>query len=329
MPVTTRRRLAGLIAAAAVLPLARPALAQPARLPDGPLRIIVPFPPGGPNDLLARVLGQKLSPILERPVVVENRSGAGGVIGTDAAAKAPPNGLTMALTSAGAIAIAPPLTPRMPFNVERDLAPVTLVAVMPELLAVNPKLPVRTLAELVDHAKKNPAKLNFASSGNGSMPHLAGESLRAAAGIDIVHVPYRGAAPAVTDLIAGQVQMMFADMPAMMAQVQAGDLRPIALASRERSPLLPETPTLAEAGFPSVEAENWYGLVAPARTPAPVLALLHEAAAKALRDPELQRTYAEQGARPVGNTPEEFRAFITAETARWGEIGRRAGVTMD
>lgn len=329
MPVTTRRRLAGLIAAAAALPLSRPALAQPARLPDGPLRIIVPFPPGGPNDLLARVLGQKLSPILEQPVVVENRSGAGGVIGTDAAAKAPPNGLTMALTSAGAIAIAPPLTPRMPFNVERDLAPVTLVAIMPELLAVNPKLPVRTLAELVDHAKKNPAKLNFASSGNGSMPHLAGESLRAAAGLDIVHVPYRGAAPAVTDLIAGQVQMMFADMPAMMSQVQAGDLRPIALAGRERSPLLPETPTLAEAGFPSVEAENWYGLVAPARTPAPVIAMLHEAVAKALRDPELQRTYAEQGARPVGNTPGEVRAFITAETARWGEIGRRAGVTMD
>ncbi len=329
MPVTTRRRLAGLIAVAAALPLSRPALAQPARLPDGPLRIIVPFPPGGPNDLLARVLGQKLSPILERPVVVENRSGAGGVIGTDAAAKAPPNGLTMALTSAGAIAIAPPLTPRMPFNVERDLAPVTLVAIMPELLAVNPKLPVRTLAELVDHAKKNPAKLNFASSGNGSMPHLAGESLRAAAGIDIVHVPYRGAAPAVTDLIAGQVQMMFADMPAMMSQVHAGELRPIALAGRERSPLLPETPTLAEAGFPQVEAENWYGLVAPARTPAPIIAMLHEAVAKALRDAELQRTYAEQGARPVGNTPEEFRAFITAETARWGEIGRRAGVTMD
>jgi len=329
MPVTTRRRLAGLIAATAALPFAKPAVAQPARLPDGPLRLIVPFPPGGPNDLLARVLGQKLSPVLERPVVVENRSGAGGVIGTDAAAKAPPNGLTMALTSAGAIAIAPPLTPRMPFSVERDLAPVTLVAIMPELLAVNPKLPVRTLAELVDHAKKNPAKLNFASSGNGSMPHLAGESLRAAAGVDIVHVPYRGAAPAVTDLIAGQVQMMFADMPAMMAQVQAGDLRPIALAGRERSPLLPETPTLAEAGFPSVEAENWYGLVAPARTPAPVIAMLHEAVAKALRDPELQRTYAEQGARPVGNTPGEFRAFITAETARWGEIGRRAGVTMD
>src|SRR5215211_6260431 len=301
MPVTTRRRLAGLIAAAATPPLAGPALAQPARLPDGPLRIIVPFPPGGPNDLLARVLGQKLSPVLERPVVVENRSGTGGVIGTDAAAKAAPNGLTMALTSAGAIAIAPPLTPKMPFNVERDLAPVTLVAVMPELLAVNPKLPVRTLAELVEHAKKNPAKLNFASSG----------------------------APAVTDLIAGQVQMMFADMPAMMAQVQAGDLRPIALASRERSPLVPETPTLAEAGFPSVEAENWYGLVAPARTPAPLVAMLHEAVAKALRDAELQRTYAEQGARPVGNTPEEFRAFITAETARWGEIGRRAGVTMD
>jgi tripartite-type tricarboxylate transporter receptor subunit TctC len=161
------------------------------------------------------------------------------------------------------------------------------------------------------------------------MPHLAGESLRAAAGIDIVHVPYRGAAPAVTDLIAGQVQMMFADMPAMMSQVQSGDLRPIALASRERSPLLPETPTLAEAGFSQVEAENWYGLVAPARTPAAVIALLNEAVVKALGDPDLRRAYAEQGARPVGGTPEEFRAFIKAETARWGEIGRRAGVTMD
>ncbi|MDJ0389143.1 tripartite tricarboxylate transporter substrate binding protein [Roseomonas sp. E05] len=330
--MATRRQLAGLLAAATLplgLPLARPALAQSAALPEGPIRLVVPFPPGGPNDLVARVLAQKLGPILDRTVVIENRSGAGGVVGTDNVAKSPPDGRSMVLTSAGAIAISPPLGAPMPFDVEKDLAPITLVALMPELLAVNPKLPVKTLAELIDHARKNPGKLNFASSGNGSMPHLAGESLRAAAGIDIVHIPYRGAAPAVTDLMAGQVQMMFADMPALMPQVQAGALRPIALASKERSPLLPEVPTMAEAGQPSVEADNWYGLVAPAGTPKPIITLLHDAAVRALNDPELRKAYAEQGARPVGNTPEEFHAFIISETKRWGEIGRRADVRMD
>ncbi|SHI67535.1 Tripartite-type tricarboxylate transporter, receptor component TctC [Roseomonas rosea] len=327
--MNTRRQFGAIMAGAALLPLARPAIAQPARLPDGPMRLVVPFPPGGPNDLVARVLAQKLGPILERNLVVENRSGAGGVVGTDNVAKSAPDGRSLALTSAGAIAISPALGAPMPFDAAKDLAPITLVALMPELLAVTPSLPVRTLAELIGYAKRNPGKLNFASSGNGSMPHLAGESLRAAAGIDIVHVPYRGAAPAVTDLMAGQVQMMFADMPAMMSQVQSGALRPVALASKERSPLLPETPTLAEAGQPSVEAENWYGLVAPARTPEPIRNLLHEAAARALKDPELVKAYGEQGARPVGNSPAEFRDFIVAETQRWGAIGRRANVTMD
>jgi tripartite-type tricarboxylate transporter receptor subunit TctC len=329
----TRRRLAGLAAGTATI-LAMPAivttaLAQPARLSDGPIRLVVPFPPGGPNDLVARVLAQKLGPILDRVVVIENRSGAGGVVGTDFVAKAPADGKTLCLTSAGAIAISPALLPTMPFDTARDLAPITLVALMPELLAVNKSLPVNTLAELIDYAKKNPGKINFASSGNGSMPHLAGESLRDAAKIDIVHVPYRGAAPAVTDLIAGQVQMMFADMPALMSQVQAGALRPIALASKERSPLLPNTPTLIEAGQPKVEAENWYGLVVSAKTPEPIRALLHDAAVKALADAELKKAYAEQGAIPVGNKPEEFGAFIASENEKWGRIGKAAGVTMD
>jgi tripartite-type tricarboxylate transporter receptor subunit TctC len=323
----SRRQLAGL-AATAALPLARPALAQPARLPEGPLRLIVPFPPGGPNDLVARVLAQTMGTMLERNLVVENRSGAGGVVGTDAVAKAPPDGRSLCLTSAGAIAIAPILGAPMPFDVAKDLAPITLVALMPELLAVSPSLPVRNVEELVAHARRNPGKLNFASSGNGSMPHLAGESLRAAAGIDIVHVPYRGAAPAVTDLVAGQVQLMFADLPALMPQVQAGALRAIALASGERSPLLPEVPTMAEAGLP-VLADNWYGLVTSGRTPAPIQALLQEVAARALKDPELLRVYGEQGARPVGGSQAEFRDFILAETERWGAIGRRANVRMD
>ncbi|MCR0982557.1 Bug family tripartite tricarboxylate transporter substrate binding protein [Roseomonas populi] len=325
--MTTRRQLAGLIAAAAI-PLARPALAQSARIPDGPIRLVVPFPPGGPNDLVARVLGQKLGAILERNVVVENRSGAGGVIGTDNVVKSAPDGRSLCLTSAGAIAISPVLGAPMPFDVAKDVAPITLVALMPELLAVPPSLPVNSVAELVDYAKKNPGKVNYGSSGIGSMPHLAGEAFRAAAGIDITHVPYRGAAPAVTDLIAGQVQMMFADMPAMMSQVQGNALRPIALASGERSPLLPQTPTMAEAGVPVV-ADNWYGLVTSSKVPAPIQALLQEAAARALRDPDLVKAYAEQGARPVGGTQAEFRDFIVAESARWGEVGRRANIRMD
>ncbi|MFC7738996.1 Bug family tripartite tricarboxylate transporter substrate binding protein [Roseomonas sp. GCM10028921] len=323
--MTTRRQLASLVAAAA---LTRPALAQTARLPEGPLRLVVPFAPGGPNDLVARVLGQKLGGVLGRNVVVENRSGAGGVTGTDNVVKAAPDGRSLCLTSAGAIAISPVLGAPMPFDVAKDVAPITLVALMPELLAVPPSLPVNTVAELVDYARKNPGRVNYGSSGIGSMPHLAGEAFRAATGIDIVHIPYRGAAPAVTDLIAGQVQMMFADMPAMMSQVQGGVLRPIALASGERSPLLPETPTMAEAGVPVI-ADNWYGLVTSSRVPAPIQALLQEATARALRDPELVKSYGEQGARPVGGSQAEFRDFIVAETARWGEVGRRAGIRME
>lgn len=323
--------LATLGAAALLRPgLSAPALAQsPATLPDVPLRLIVPFPPGGPNDLIARLLAQKMGPRLSRNVVIENRSGAGGVVGTDAAAKGPADGTVMVLTSAGAIAISPTLMPKMPYDVEKDLAPITLVALMPELLAVNPKMPVSNLAELIAYTKKNPGKVNFASSGNGSMPHLGGESLRFDTGIDIVHVPYRGAAPAVTDLMAGQVQMMFADMPALLSQVQAGALKPIAVAGDARSPLLPEVQTLAEAGHPDVAPVNWYGLVVSAKTPAPIQALLHEAATEALRDPELVAAYGQQGARAVPGTPEEFRRFVAEETKRWGEIGRRAGATID
>ena len=290
---------------------------------------MVPFPPGGPNDAIARVLAQKLSVLLGQPVVVENRSGGGGVVGTDAVAKSAPDGHTFAVTSAGALAIAPNLVPSMPYQVGRDLAPVTLVATVPELLAVHPGVPANTLAELIAHAKSRPGRLNFASSGNGSMPHLAGEALRFAAGVEIVHVPYRGAAPAVTDLIAGQVQMMFADLPVLLPPVRSGALRAIALAGAERSPLLPEVPTTAEAGLPQIRAENWYGMVAPARTPEPALAALREATVRALRDPEVAGALREQGASAAGGGSEEFAAFVRAETARWGEVARRSGATMD
>jgi tripartite-type tricarboxylate transporter receptor subunit TctC len=284
--VIGRRRV---LALAAVASAPAAALAQPAGagFPDRPLRLVVPFPPGGPNDVIARVLARKMSALLGQPVVVENRSGGGGVVGTDAVAKSAPDGHTVAVTSAGALAIAPNLVQSMPYQVGRDLAPVALVATVPELLAVHPGVPADTLAGLVAHAKARPGRLNFASSGNGSMPHLAGEALRFAAGVEIVHVPYRGAAPAVTDLMAGQVQMMFADLPVLLGPVGWGALRAIALAGAGRSPLLPDVPTTAEAGLPQVLAENWYGMVAPARTPEPALAALREAAARALRDPEV------------------------------------------
>ncbi|WP_376088069.1 tripartite tricarboxylate transporter substrate-binding protein [Roseomonas sp. CCTCC AB2023176] len=251
------------------------------------------------------------------------------MVGTDLVAKAPPDGHTVAVTSAGALAIAESLVPNLPYRVGRDLAPVTLVATVPELLAVNPRLPATNLAELITHARANPGRVNFASSGNGSMPHLAGEGLRFAAAIEIVHVPYRGAAPAVTDLVAGQVQMMFADLPVLLPQVRAGALRAIAIGSRERSPLLPEVPTTAEAGLPTVEAVNWYGMVAPGGTPAPMLAALHAAAATSLADPEVERTLREQGAAAVGSAPEAFATYIRAEAARWGEVVRRSGATLD
>lgn len=307
----------------------RPAQAQPEWKPDRPVRLVVPFPPGGPNDIIGRALAERLSPLLGQPVVVENRSGAGGVVGTDAVAKSPPDGHTLAVTSAGALAISPTLVPDMPYEVGRDLALITLVAAVPELLAVNPALEARTLQELVALAKRSPGRLNFASSGNGSMPHLAGEALRFAAGIDIVHVPYRGAAPAVIDLVGGQVQMMFADIPVLLPQVRAGALRAVALGGRERSPLLPGVPTTAEAGLPGVLAENWYGLVAAGRTPPSILFALHAAAATALREPELRRVLADQGAIAGGNSPEEFADFVRAETARWGEVVRRSGAKPD
>ena len=324
------------LVAAAALAAGIPARSRPqpaadgAGFPNRAMRLVVPFPPGGPNDLIGRVLAQKLSALLGQPVVVENRSGGGGVVGTGAVAKAAPDGHTVAVTSAGALAIAPNLVASMPYQVGRDLAPVALVATVPELLAVHPAVPANTLAELVAHAKARPGRLNFASSGNGSMPHLAGEALRFAAGVEIVHVPYRGAAPAVTDLVAGQVQMMFADLPVLLPQVRSGALRAVVLAGREHAPLLPEVPTTAEAGMPQVLAENWYGLVAPARTPDPVLAVLRDAAVRALRDPEVEAALREQGARAAGGAGrDEFAAFVRAEAARWGEVARRSGATMD
>jgi tripartite-type tricarboxylate transporter receptor subunit TctC len=318
-----------LLATLFVASLAGPALAQSSAdqpYPNRPVRLIVPYAPGGPSDLAARVLVQRLSPELGQPVVIESRPGAAGVVGTDMVAKAPPDGYTVALGSGASLAIAPNYMPNAPYDPLRDFAPVTVVVGVTEVIAVRQGLPVRTLAELVALARNTPRQVTYASAGIGSTPHLATELLRLTAGFEAVHVPYRGGNPLVLALVSGEADFGFADMPIMLPQIRAGTIRPIAVGSRARSPLLPEVPTLDEAGVPDLEVENWHGLVLPARTPPAVVAALHRATVAALRDPEVARALEQQGARPGGNTPEEFAALIRAEHTRWAEVIRRAGI---
>jgi tripartite-type tricarboxylate transporter receptor subunit TctC len=293
--------------------------------PNKPIRLIVPFPPGGPNDIIARVVGQKMSEILKQTIVIENKSGQGGVLGTDFVAKSAPDGYTIGIVSAGALAISPSME-KVAYNTATDLQPVTLVAKVPEMLVVTPALPVSTLKELVVYAKANPKKLNFASSGPGSLPQLAGELLKVTAKIDIVHVPYRGAAPAVNDLLGGQVQMAFFDMPILLPQVKAGKLKPIAVASPARVASAPDVPTTIESGMPQLQAENWYGMVAPAKTPADVVGALNKAAVEAAKDSEVVSKLSSQGAILVGDSPEHFRSFIATETDKWAKVIKDAGI---
>jgi tripartite-type tricarboxylate transporter receptor subunit TctC len=295
--------------------------------PTKQIRLIVPFPPGGPNDTIARVVGKKMSEVLNQTIVIENKSGQGGVLGTDFVAKSAPDGYTIGLVSAGALAISPNME-KVAYNTASDLAAVTLVAKVPEMLVVATALPITNLKELVAYGKANPGKLNFASSGPGSLPQLAGELLKLTAKIDIVHVPYRGAAPAVSDLLGQQVQMAFFDLPVLLPQVKAGKLRPIVIAAPERAASAPDVPTTGEEGMASVQAENWYGMIAPAKTPADVVAKLNAAAVQAMKDPAVREKLSSQGAILVGDTPEHFRSFIQSETEKWGKVIKEAGVEV-
>ncbi|MGN6569941.1 MAG: Bug family tripartite tricarboxylate transporter substrate binding protein [Pseudolabrys sp.] len=313
------------IAAAGLCVLLAPALASAQNFPDHTIRLIVPFPPGGPNDIIARVVAQKMQESLKQTIIIDNRGGQGGVLGTDLVAKAKPDGYTIAVASAGALAISPSME-KVAYDTLKDLAPVTLVAKVPEMLVVAENVPAKNMAELVALAKKQPGKLNFASSGPGSLPHLAGELFKLTAKIDIVHVPYRGAAPAVNDLLGGQVQMVFLDLPVLLPQVKAGKLKPIAVGAEKRVPTLPDVPTTGEAGMPSLLTENWYGMVAPAGTPKEIVAALNKAAVAALKDPDVVSKLSSQGAILVGDTPDEFRAFIGTETQKWAKVIKDAGV---
>ncbi len=309
--------------------LAFPIAASAQNYPSKSIRLIVPFPAGGPNDIIARVVGQKMSDLLGQSVVIDNRGGAGGVIGTDVVAKAAPDGYTIALTSAGALSISVSVQDKVPYDSLKDFAPITLVASVPELLVVPAKLPVSSVKDLVALAKSKPKQLNFASSGSGSMPHLAGELFRMTAGNDIVHGPYRGAAPAVNDLLGGQVQMMFADIPVLLPHVKSGALKALGVGSKARAPSLPDVPTLAELGLPQVEAENWYGMVAPAGTPPAIVAKLHDAVAAALKSPEVQQKLSSQGASLIGNSPEAFGAYIRSEMVKWAKVAKASGAKAE
>jgi tripartite-type tricarboxylate transporter receptor subunit TctC len=323
-----RRSLLRLAGAAALLPAAG-ARAQAPAWPDRPVRIVVPFPPGGSNDIIARQLAEALREALGQPVVVENRAGAGGNVGADAVAKAAPDGTTLLLTAPGPLAINEHLFRSMPFSPERDFAPVALVASVPIVLMVTPSLAARSVQELVALARREPGRIAFGSSGNGSTNHLAGELFKSMAGIEIVHVPYRGAAPAMTDLVAGQIQMLFDNMPAALPQVREGRVRGLAVAGVARAAALPDLPTVAESGLPGFDAEAWFGLVAPAGTPAPIRARLEEAVGKVLAEPALRARFAQGGAEAGSRTGEAFGAFIVAERAKWGRVVQASGARAD
>jgi tripartite-type tricarboxylate transporter receptor subunit TctC len=296
--------------------------------PSKPIRLIVPFPAGGPNDIIARVIGQRMSEIVRQPVLIDNRGGQGGVLGTDAVAKATPDGYTIAISSAGALAISPSME-KVAYDTRKDLQAITLVAKVPEMLVVAANVPAKDMNELIALAKAQPGKLNFASSGPGSLPHLAGELLKLTAKIDIVHVPYRGAAPAVNDLLGQQVQMAFLDLPVLLAQIRAGSLRGIAMGSPQRAPTAMDVPTTAEAGMPDLRVENWYGMVAPAATPPAIVATLNRVAIEAMADPAVKEKLASQGAELIGDSPEHFRDFLDAEIRKWADVIKQAGVATE
>jgi tripartite-type tricarboxylate transporter receptor subunit TctC len=295
--------------------------------PNRTIKFVVPFPAGGPADTMSRVLTEKMASLLGQPVVIENHSGAGGLNGINQVAKSNPDGYTIAIAPSSNLAMMVNLRDSMPFQL-KDLALITQIVSVPEILVINQNVSAKTLAEFVALAKAQPGKLPFASTGVGGMPHMAMELLEYTAGIQLVHVPYTGAAPAVNDLLGGHVQAMFADVPVLLGNIQSGKLRALAIGSRQRIASLRSLATTAELGMPQVEADNWYGLVAPAATPAPVLAKLHSVATEALRSADVKEKLAAQGAIAVGNSSDEFAAYVKNEIERWGKLIAATGIKI-
>jgi len=317
------------LATAALAALAVAPVAAQAPYPDHAVRILVPFPPGGPADALARIAADEMARSFGQPVVVENRPGAGGNIGMELGAKAPPDGYTLTLAPTGNLTVAPHLYAKLPYDPAKDYAPITVIAAVPNILIVNPRVPARSLAELIALARAKPGSLNYASPGNGSGPHLAGELLKRMAGIDIVHVPYNGVGPAMTAVLAGDVQLFFAQSSAALQQIKAGKVIALGVASPRRIAAAPDIPTIAEAGLPDFDVVSWYALVAPAGTPPAIVAKVQATVAAALAKSDVRDKLAGLGAEPVGNTPAEFAAMQRAESARWQKLAREANIHAD
>jgi tripartite-type tricarboxylate transporter receptor subunit TctC len=294
--------------------------------PDKPIRLLVAFPPGGPSDVLARIVGQQLNAELGQSVVVDNRPGAGGNVAAEIAAKQPADGYTLLMANNSILAANAFLYKRLGFNPLTDFAPITLIGRQPNILVVSPSLGVSSVAGLIALAKAKPGQLNFGSSGNGTAAHLAGELFRLKAGVDIVHVAYAGVAPALTDLMSGQIQMMFATSVGAMPFLKSGSLKALAVSSAVRSPALPDLPTMQEAGVADFDATTWHGLVAPAHTPAAVIDRLNAATVQALHQPDVAKRLAGLGVDVVGDTPAAFAVYIDTESVKWGDVIKRAGV---
>ncbi len=297
--------------------------------PAKPVRMVVPFAAGaGSNDIMARLVAQKLSESFGQQVVVDNRPGASGVIGCDIVAKAPPDGYTVLMMSL-TFAVNPSLFKRLPFDTGKDFAPVTLVASAPLMLVVHPSVPAKSVAELVTYAKANPTKLNYGSGGPGATPHLAGEMFKMYAGVQMTHVPYKGGAPALADLVGGQIQVMLENIPGTLPFVKAGKLRALAVTDTKRSPVVPDLPTLDEAGLKGYELVGWNGLFFPRDTPKPIVTKLYSETRRALLLADIKERLAQMGAEGVGNTPEQFAALVKAEIAKWAKVVAAAGIKAE
>jgi tripartite-type tricarboxylate transporter receptor subunit TctC len=319
-----RRDFITLLGGAAALPVAAAGAAEP--FPTRPIRLIVPFPAGGGTDIVGRVLGQKLHESLGQAVVIDNRSGAGGTLGTALAAKSSPDGYALLLVPTSHV-INPSIYAKLPYDTERDFSPITMVASAAILMAVNPRVPAETMRGFIEAAKASPQAIgNYGSAGAGTVFHLTGELFKQLTGLALQHVPYRGGGPTVTALLGGEIPLAFETMLALQPHVRAGTLRALAITSPQRSAIMPEIPTTAEAGFPSMVADNSYALFAPTGTPAPILAQLHDATVAALRLPDVRDRLREQGAEVVGNSPTELAAYVAAEIPKWAALARQAGV---
>jgi len=297
--------------------------------PNKPIRLIVPFPPGGGNDVIGRIIAQKLTERFGQQVVVDNRAGANGIVGLQALMQAPPDGYTIGVAAAGPMAVNPSLYDKLPYDSLKDFAYVTNMVIFPLILITHPSVPVKTTQELVNLAKAKPKQIFFATPGSGNSAHLAGELLNSMANIQTVHVPYKGQGPAMADLVTGQVQMMFASIPSVLAQVKSGQVNAIAMGSAKRVPSLPDIPTLSESGVPGFEAYSWVGILAPAKTPKDIITKLNKEIVDILKQKDVADMLNQQGALPVGDTPEQFAAYVKAEINKWGAVVKSANIKAD